>query len=226
MPSPTIESSAYSLIVVPTLGEVGKFFKDSACRQIKSNLYFYENHHLLIAGAGIMPFTYQLTNYLLCNPRPTKVILAGVAGSFSEHMLPGTLVEVTSEILAECGAEDNDGKILSMESIGIWDGNVNSGFLNAKVINPSPEYPDLPKVKSITVHTASGSLETIRRRIIDYQSDIENMEGIAFFNICEQFKLPYAQVRAISNYIEPRNRGNWKLELAIENLGRFLSEQI
>jgi futalosine hydrolase len=45
------------------------------------------------------------------------------------------------------------------------------------------------------------------------------MEGAAFMYACLIHGLPFAQVRAVSNAVEPRNRVAWKLADAIRNLG-------
>ena len=44
------------------------------------------------------------------------------------------------------------------------------------------------------------------------------MEGAAFFYACMIDKVPCAQIRAVSNFIEKRNRDNWNMALAIKNL--------
>ena len=45
------------------------------------------------------------------------------------------------------------------------------------------------------------------------------MEGAAFMYACLVHGLPFAQVRAVSNVVERRNRDAWKLTEAIANLG-------
>ena len=46
------------------------------------------------------------------------------------------------------------------------------------------------------------------------------MEGAAFMYACLIHDLPFAQVRAVSNVVERRNREAWKMADAIHNLGR------
>jgi len=46
------------------------------------------------------------------------------------------------------------------------------------------------------------------------------MEGAAFMYACLIAGVPFAQVRAVSNRVERRNRAAWDLAGAIENLGR------
>ena len=45
------------------------------------------------------------------------------------------------------------------------------------------------------------------------------MEGAAFMSACLIHKVPFAQVRAVSNLVERRDRGSWKMGEAIHNLG-------
>jgi futalosine hydrolase len=46
------------------------------------------------------------------------------------------------------------------------------------------------------------------------------MEGAAFMHACLISNVPFAQVRAVSNIVEKRNREAWNLGEAIGNLGR------
>jgi futalosine hydrolase len=45
------------------------------------------------------------------------------------------------------------------------------------------------------------------------------MEGAAFMYACLIHEVPFAQVRAVSNVVERRNRSAWKMADAIESLG-------
>jgi futalosine hydrolase len=45
------------------------------------------------------------------------------------------------------------------------------------------------------------------------------MEGAAFMYACLVQGVRFAQVRAVSNIVERRNRDAWKLKEAIDNLG-------
>jgi futalosine hydrolase len=50
------------------------------------------------------------------------------------------------------------------------------------------------------------------------------MEGAAFMFACDQERIPYLQVRAVSNLVEKRNRDRWNIPLAIENLNKKIIE--
>ena len=45
------------------------------------------------------------------------------------------------------------------------------------------------------------------------------MEGAGFMYACLVEGVPFAQIRAVSNVVERRNRNAWKLNVAIDNLG-------
>jgi futalosine hydrolase len=46
------------------------------------------------------------------------------------------------------------------------------------------------------------------------------MEGAAFMCACLISHVPFAQIRAVSNIVEKRNRKAWNVREAIGNLGR------
>jgi futalosine hydrolase len=46
------------------------------------------------------------------------------------------------------------------------------------------------------------------------------MEGAAFMFACRASGVPFAQVRAVSNRVERRNRAAWDLAGAVRELGR------
>ncbi len=50
------------------------------------------------------------------------------------------------------------------------------------------------------------------------------MEGAAFFYACREAQVHYVQIRAVSNYVEKRNRDAWQIGLAIKNLNTFAAE--
>ena len=77
----------------------------------------------------------------------------------------------------------------------------------------------LPSVAGITVNTAHGHEPSIAALQSRCQADVESMEGAAFMYSCMTHQTIFAQVRAISNYIEKRNRDAWKMADAIKNLG-------
>ena len=73
---------------------------------------------------------------------------------------------------------------------------------------------NLPKVKANTVHS-------IRKSIMPHiknNADVESMEGAAFFYVCLMSRIPFVQIRAISNYVGEQNKAKWEIDKSILNL--------
>ena len=68
------------------------------------------------------------------------------------------------------------------------------------------------------MNTVHGNMASIEKVIKKYKPEIESMEGAAFFYVCEKENIPSIQLRAISNYVERRNKDNWNIPLALQNL--------
>jgi futalosine hydrolase len=78
----------------------------------------------------------------------------------------------------------------------------------------------LRAVDGITVNTAHGNDRSIAAVTERFQPQVESMEGAAFMYACLIHGLAFAQVRAVSNFVERRNRGAWKITAAIDALGQ------
>ena len=77
----------------------------------------------------------------------------------------------------------------------------------------------LPSVDGITVNTVHGSEPSIAAVVQRFRPHVESMEGAAFMQSCLIPGIRFAQVRAVSNVVERRNRDAWKLADAIGALG-------
>jgi futalosine hydrolase len=85
---------------------------------------------------------------------------------------------------------------------------------------------NLPKASSITVNKVHGNEKTIKIIKDKYQADTENMEGLAFYYLLKLIQKPGIEIRAVSNYVEKRNKENWDLKNAILNLNSELKKII
>ena len=145
----------------------------------------------------------------------------GVCGSFDPSITPGTVVHVTADRIAELGAEDGDDflTIHQLQLVGENEFPFEDGLLVNTTPPPLPPLTALRQVTSITVNTVHGSDRTIAAVRERYHPDVESMEGAAFMYASLIAGVPFAQVRAVSNVVERRNRGAWKLDQAIRALG-------
>jgi futalosine hydrolase len=146
------------------------------------------------------------------------VINLGIAGSFDRNIALGEVVEVIEDHLSELGAEDDE-IFLPIESLGFGE----SVFKTDTRISTYADI-DLKQVTAITVNTVHGHEPSIKKLTGRIQPQLESMEGAAFFHACKQAGVPCLQIRAVSNYVEKRNRDAWQIGLAIKNLNSFAVE--
>jgi futalosine hydrolase len=144
----------------------------------------------------------------------------GVCGSFDPALPPGTVVHVTSDRLPELGAEDGD-RFLSIHDLQLL-GEHEFPFEGGALVNSRPPaHPviaALPAVSAITVNTVHGNEGSIRLVMRRLRPQVESMEGAAFMYACLIHDVPFAQIRAVSNVVEKRNRAAWKIAEAIAAL--------
>ncbi len=150
----------------------------------------------------------------------------GVCGSFDASLPPGTVVHVREDRLAELGAEDGD-RFLTIHDLGLLDANA-FPFQNGRLVNVDPPVGPairhLPAVAGITVSTVHGRERTIAETVERFHPQVESMEGAAFMYACLIHGVRFAQIRAVSNVVERRNRGSWKMAEAIVALGEAAAQ--
>jgi futalosine hydrolase len=172
------------------------------------------NLELLVTGVGMVA-TAARTARALALTRCDVAFNFGVCGSFDPSLPPGTVVHIVSDRIAELGAEDGD-RFLTLDQLGLPG--------DPMVANAAPPanaaLSALPPVAGITVNTAHGSERSIVDVVRRFSPQVESMEGAAFMYACHVSGVPYAQVRAVSNVVERRNREAWNLDAALGSLGR------
>ena len=105
----------------------------------------------------------------------------------------------------------------------------NPPFTDGKLftsLQPVHEKISLFRVSGLTVNTVSGNEQTIKLRMERCGCSVESMEGAAFHYVCLHENVPFAQIRAISNYVTPRDKSQWKMKEAIINLNDWLLDFI
>jgi futalosine hydrolase len=174
---------------------------------------------VLVTGVGMVA-TAAWCSRVLAKQDYDMALNLGVCGSFDATIPAGTVVQVITEQLPELGAEDNDA-FLTAQELRLLERN-EFPFQAGRLMNAGPPRNDvllrLPGVHGITVNTVHGSDRTIAAVRQRCEPQVESMEGAAFMFACLIHQIPFAEVRAVSNVVEKRNRASWKIEEAIENL--------
>ena len=194
-------------------------------KQFLESSNFPINRHqpdILITGVGGISTTYSLTKSIQ-RKRPEYIIQAGIAGSFSTEIPLGTTVGVGEEIMGDLGAEENS-EFKDVFDLGLM--NENDPPFAAKILkNPFLTKDNsfgLPIVRGVTINEITTGQDRINLLQRKFNPHIESMEGAAFHYVCLSEKIPFIQIRAISNYVGERNKDNWRIALAIENLNRIV----
>ena len=176
---------------------------------------------LLITGVGMTNTAFQMGKALLTE-QFQLAINAGVAGAFNRQLQLGEVVNVIEERYGDLGVEEENGDFTDVFEMELINGQ-KAPYENGVLPNQrGAEFEFLPKVKGLTVNKVHGFAGSIAKIKAKYTADIETMEGAAFFQACLTEEVPFLQIRAISNYVEPRNRAGWKLAEAIQNLNTVL----
>ena len=182
---------------------------------------------ILVPGAGMMVTAFHLGRQLQAE-KYDLVINAGICGSFSPSIPLGEVVEITGESIPELGAEDNE-RFLTIFDLGLMDPDA-IPYKNGKLFNNLPVssrvLDALPKVNGITVNTVHGNKESIERIKALFSPQTESMEGAAFLYSCLMANVTNTQLRAVSNFVEVRDRSRWNIDLALRNLDKVLTELI
>jgi len=215
------------LLVVATVSEIKPLLSHLGTKRIKEGLPLKKrigkhNLSILITGVGMTATAYELGK-LFAKEKFDLAINAGIAGCFTKIISLGTIVNITKETFADLGAED-DANFISLFEMGLTNKNQSpfkGGILKNTLTVKLPSIKKLQKVNGITVNKVHGNTNSISAIVKKYAPEVESMEGAAFHYACLKEKVPYAEIRSISNYVEKRDRSKWNIPLAIKNLNDF-----
>jgi futalosine hydrolase len=209
------------LIVAATLMEVKLLVDDFEFVNEKShnfNEYRYEGIEIdvLITGIGTTFAAFHVTEALRQNDY-WYVINTGIAGSFTSDLQVGEVVNVVSEEFADLGIEEKD-RFLTLFESGYMDSNefpFENGLLKAGAGNGSFNFKNVRGITANIIHGKFSSISAVKEK---FSAHIESTEGAAVLFVCNWLGVPCFEIRAISNYVEPREPAQWNIPLSLENL--------
>lgn len=178
------------------------------------------NVHLLVTGVGLLPATYALTKDIAAR-RPDVMIQAGVGGSLDKNNPPAHVVAVQSDCVGDMGVEEEGFRLL-------FDLNLipptTLPWQEGKLVNNSslPALSGLPLVHGVTVNEITTREDRIRYYRQQLGAQVESMEGAALHYIGLLEKIPFLQIRSLSNFIGERDKAKWQLEEAVLSLNHAL----
>ncbi len=170
---------------------------------------------ILITGVGMVNTAYHMGRY--SHNLFDHVINVGVCGAFNRDIKIGEVVNVIEDVISEMGAEDNN-LFIKYADMNLGGTNV----FHCHLKTDTTKLNNIKKVKGITVNKVHGNEESIKIVEALYKPDVESMEGAAFFRGCGRLSENYYQLRAVSNYVEKRDKSKWNMPLAINNLNALV----
>ena len=192
-----------------------------------SERLYLKNHHqfsLWVTGVGLVNTTYNLTKKISLE-KPDMAIQAGIAGSFQPLVYtPGDVVAVKEEVMGDLGVMEGNDMWNDIFKLKLSDPNL-FPFKSGRLPNPHNKLfqkINLPLVSAVSVNEITTSPKRIHQLIEHYAPAIESMEGAAFHYVCLNEGIPFMQIRSISNKIGERDKTQWQLNKAIENLQNTL----
>jgi futalosine hydrolase len=173
----------------------------------------------LITGVGAPACMYSLTVALL-KKKYDIVIQAGIAGTFKTSFELGKTYFVSSDVFADLAIIEA-GQLHTLFDKQFADANL-FPFQKGLLVNLSQQNFGLNTAKAITVNTVADDLTFTNLFKQKFDADIESMEGAALHYVCLQQKVPFIQLRSISNFVGERVKTNWKTQEAIQHLNSTL----
>lgn len=197
-----------------------KFEIEPTLQFLEKEQYRLNDHtiDILITGVGQVNTTYLLTLNLL-KKKADLVIQAGIAGTFRESISLGQTVLIKQDSFGDVGIEEKQ-HFSTLFDTG-FAGKDDFPFTNGWLVNNTENVFNkslLEVVKAITVNKVSDSMLQKQQLQHHFLPDAESMEGAAFHFVCLQQKIPFIQMRSISNSVGERDKTKWVIKEAVSNL--------
>jgi futalosine hydrolase len=213
--------SATSPELRPTAGWLDQFHRESSSRTKALPQNGSLQTEQLITGVGQLQAAYALLKKIYTR-RPDFIIQAGIGGSADGEKI-GKVFGIHSETQADLGVEEKTGfKSIYDLNLGERD---HFPFSNGALKNPYArlmEWSGFPFVEGMTVNEISTNPSRIRNLKQNVPCFVESMEGAALHYVCLMEKIPFLQLRSVSNVLGERDKSRWKISEALQHLNEEL----
>jgi len=174
-----------------------------------------------ITGVGLVSTTYQLTR-IINRRRPDLILQAGIGGSYVPGRI-GDVCSIFSDRFGDAGVTEH-GHFRTVFDLQLADANA-VPFQEGLLQNHHTNLLDIGGLESVAASSVN-EITTDPERISWIQQNtsciVESMEGAAFHYVCLQEKIPFLQIRSISNDVGERDKSRWKIKDAIGALNEKL----
>ena len=166
-------------------------------------------------------------------PRPWRlssasydlVINAGIAGGFPGKTDIGSLVLSSEIIAADLGAETAEG-FCSLDQLELGTSRIPADAEFVCWMEQALQHKGISVTTGpiLTVSTVTGTQETAEELIRRVpEAAAEGMEGFGVATAARLKGVPVLEMRAVSNFVGPRNRAAWRINEALQTLEKASS---
>lgn len=168
-----------------------------------------------IGGVGLSATAYSTTK-LIAQHKPNWLIMAGIAGVY-----PHSQFKVGDAVLVASECESDLGFFTPQGFTHLADLNLDMDFSVTKEWS----CPYLPMQHILPVARSNSMNAAMAPFIHTANTDIENMEGAAFFQVCLAEQQKFLEIRSISNEVKIGDE-DWDMEGSIRALTAGLHKVI
>lgn len=198
-----------------------------ALRLYETQLSEHTAVDFMLTGIGTTSTCYRLTKKLLeaaaRNEPYTLVINIGIAGSFNMGAYPmGSAAIIEKEYFGDLGFETMFGfqtlfqyELLDADLFPYKGGALYRPQLETHLETLLQKYDS---ATGVTVQTVTGNLNKVEEIKKRFTPDIESMEGAAVYYVCLQEKVPFFELRTVSNEVGERDKSKWNIPMALKKL--------
>ena len=197
----------------------------------------FAGNNILLASTGIGKVNSAMTlTAVLENFSVSTVINFGVGGAYpGSGLTNGDIAVASNEVYADEGVIDNSGWH-SLKKIGIpLVDNGEKKFFNEFPVGAKHALPlhrkeildfEMKSGTFVTVASCTGSMKRAKELEKRFNAICENMEGAAIAHVCTLYKVPFHEIRGISNTVGVRDKRKWDLKLASMNCQKVVLETL
>lgn len=203
------------LVMVAVEGE-----KEAVLRGINGD----ERFDVEIAGVGPILAAARTATFLLKKDYDL-VINAGIAGAFPGRADIGSIVVSSEIICGDLGVETSEG-FMAIESLNFGTSRYAVDDNLTEVIMQGLQRKDVDAYLGgiLTLSTVTGTADKAEKLMArEQQAVAEAMEGFGVATASADLDIPVVEIRAISNFVGPRDKSAWRIDEAFQSLEKACS---
>lgn len=178
--------------------------------------------HVLTVGVGIASAAARTARWLTERRNHghayDAVISAGIGGAYAGRGALGDVVVGRRTIAADLGADSPEG-FLTLSDLGFGTDTLDADpdlFERVASALPAAVNGSVLSVQTVT-GTAARAAELTERHP---DAVAEAMEGWGVAIAADDYRVPFVEIRTVSNLVGPRDRSTWRIDLAMGALTR------